>query len=99
MEKHESTLDWEGGFIRGERSISSYRNASQTNIRGYLEQFLVIPNLAMLSAMASQQENGATSNPGPTIFSIVQALGMKLDSTKGTVETLIIDYIERPTEN
>jgi uncharacterized protein (TIGR03435 family) len=26
-------------------------------------------------------------------------LGMKLDSEKGQVETLVIDHIERPSEN
>jgi uncharacterized protein (TIGR03435 family) len=60
---------------------------------------MVIPNLAMLAARAPGQESGAASDPGPTIFSIVEDLGLKLESTKGNVETLVIDRIERPTEN
>jgi uncharacterized protein (TIGR03435 family) len=60
---------------------------------------IVIPNLAMLGAMAPRQDSGAAPDPGPTIFSIVEDLGLKLESTKGRVETLVIDHIERPTEN
>jgi uncharacterized protein (TIGR03435 family) len=60
---------------------------------------MVILNLAMLGAMAPRQDGGEASDPGPTIFSIVQDLGLKLESTKGRVETLVIDHIERPMEN
>jgi uncharacterized protein (TIGR03435 family) len=43
--------------------------------------------------------NGA-QDPGPSIFTVVQEqLGLKLESAKGSVETLVIDHVERPTEN
>jgi uncharacterized protein (TIGR03435 family) len=36
----------------------------------------------------------------PSIFTDIQEqLGLKLESTKGPVDTLIIDHVERPTEN
>jgi uncharacterized protein (TIGR03435 family) len=35
----------------------------------------------------------------PSIFSAVQQLGLRLDSTKGPVEVLVIDHVERPSEN
>ena len=40
------------------------------------------------------------SDSGPSIFAALQEqLGLKLESQKGPVETLIIDSIERPSEN
>jgi uncharacterized protein (TIGR03435 family) len=43
----------------------------------------------------------ATSVPdAPDIFTAVQEqLGLKLDSTKGPVDVLVIDHVERPTED
>jgi bla regulator protein blaR1 len=37
---------------------------------------------------------------GPTIFTVLEdQLGLKLESTKGPVEVLLIDHVERPSEN
>jgi uncharacterized protein (TIGR03435 family) len=39
------------------------------------------------------------ADPGPTLFSAVAALGLKLEAAKGQTETLVLDHIERPSEN
>ena len=38
-------------------------------------------------------------SPGPSIFSAVEDLGLKLEPTKGPREYLVIEGIERPSEN
>lgn len=42
----------------------------------------------------------AADSPGPTLLEAVQEqLGLKLESSKGVVEFLIVDHVERPTPN
>jgi uncharacterized protein (TIGR03435 family) len=44
---------------------------------------------------------GAFTAPDPSLaaFTAVEALGLKLEKSKGQVETLVIDHIERPSAN
>lgn len=42
----------------------------------------------------------AVDGPGPTIFTALQEqLGLKLESSKGPVDTYVIDKVDRPSEN
>ena len=41
----------------------------------------------------------AADPEGPTIFMALEKLGLRLESAKGPVDTLVIDHIEKPTEN
>ncbi len=36
---------------------------------------------------------------GPTIFMALEKLGLRLEQAKGPVDTLVIDHVEKPTEN
>jgi uncharacterized protein (TIGR03435 family) len=50
--------------------------------------------------VASQSQD-APSPPieGESIFEALEALGLRLEPAKGLVETLVIDHVERPSEN
>ena len=41
----------------------------------------------------------AAITTGPTLFAALQEIGLKLESTKGPVEVIVIDRVEKPTEN
>jgi uncharacterized protein (TIGR03435 family) len=53
-----------------------------------------------LSTSPTGGDAQAPDPTGPTIFTAVQEqLGLKLESTKGPVKTVVIDHIEPPSEN
>jgi bla regulator protein BlaR1 len=51
------------------------------------------------AAPVGQQTDVSAPDPGPSAFSVVQQLGLKLEPAKGEVETLVIDHVERPSPN
>ena len=52
------------------------------------------------SAAMSNTSKDASDSSGPSIFTALpEQLGLKLESTKAPVQTLVIDHIEQPSEN
>ena len=49
--------------------------------------------------MGSPSASQDAADPGPTIFSAMEELGLKLEPAKGETETLVIDHMERPSAN
>jgi uncharacterized protein (TIGR03435 family) len=48
---------------------------------------------------SAQQEGISAPDLGPSASSIADQLGLKLEPSKGQVETLVIDHVERPSPN
>ena len=56
--------------------------------------------LSWVADLATNTPDPAADNSGPSIFTALQEqLGLRLDSQKGPIETLLIDHAEKPTEN
>ena len=92
-------------FVRG-RPVASL--VDQTGLKGNYDFTLQFTPDQSPAAMFKRPEGGSpgTDNApppdssGPSIFTVIQEqLGLKLESTKGPVDILIIDHVERPSEN
>lgn len=60
----------------------------------------VFDKTALGGYYAYRLEHAGVGTDGPSLFTAMQEqLGLKLEPTRGPVEILVIDRIERPTEN
>ena len=44
-------------------------------------------------------EPAVAADPLPSLFTAIQQLGLRLDSARGPVEVLVVDSVQKPTEN
>jgi uncharacterized protein (TIGR03435 family) len=72
----------------------------KTGLTGNYDITLKMGDMMMGPQQGEQQGGPAANDPGVSITSLLQdQLGLKLVSEKGQVETLVIDHMERPSEN
>ena len=57
------------------------------------------PIPANAAAPGAKGENGAYLADLPTIFEVLERLGLKMEPEKANVDVYVIDHIERPSEN
>ena len=48
---------------------------------------------------ATNPDGNTPLNPEPSMSDVIKDLGLRLESSKQQVETLVIDHLDRPTEN
>jgi len=111
--KHPDAVTIPGGsgfFFRGQRSIDIYGATTGTLTlllsgpagRPIVDKTGLTGKYDMHLDMGQPGPTAAdgSADPGASIFSVVQEqLGLKLESQKDQVEVLVIDHVERPTEN
>jgi uncharacterized protein (TIGR03435 family) len=74
-----------------EREIGSRKVLDKTGLEGKYDFTL---------KWASEDQAASTDSSGPSIFTAIQEqLGLRLESTKAPLDVLVIDHIERPSEN
>ena len=82
-----------GGMGGGGRTIQD-----KTGLTGKYDITMKRPDMG--PAPGEQQSATAASDPGGSMIApMLNDLGLKLESEKGKVETLVIDHMERPSEN
>lgn len=70
----------------------------KTGLTGLYDIVLTRPDMG--GGPPGPRDGTSASDPGGDLISgLVDTLGLKLESTKAPVETLVIDHIERPTKN
>jgi uncharacterized protein (TIGR03435 family) len=55
--------------------------------------------MSSLTAPGTPRTVDTAADPAPTLFSAVQELGLKLESAKGPIEVLVVESVQKPTEN
>jgi uncharacterized protein (TIGR03435 family) len=74
----------------------------KTGIEGEFDIFIEAPSEPPAEAIPDNRpsiDRSATGPLGSSILSAVQKMGLKLEPAKGSKEFLVIDRVERPSEN
>jgi uncharacterized protein (TIGR03435 family) len=72
----------------------------RTGLMGHFAMTLQWTNPMSTGPQADATSGAVPSSDGPSIFTAIQEqLGLKLESTKGPVDVVVIDHVEHPNEN
>ena len=102
-----SIADWTGGVLA---ELVGRPVIDKTGLEGKFDVELEIApdsSMPMFQGMGGRGDAGgdpaampSVPDPGgPTIFMALEKLGLKLEPGKGPVDTLVVDRVERPSEN
>jgi uncharacterized protein (TIGR03435 family) len=87
-------------FVRVLSQVLGRTVTDQTGFSGVFDINLAfLPDDSTAGLPAPPPEAISAGTASPSIFSAVQQLGLRLESTKGPVEVLVIDHVERPSAN
>lgn len=91
-----------GEFILRNKSIAEFANfLSFSNLVGrtVVDKTSLIGNYDIDLKWTPDDQQG-TPDAGPTLFTAFEEqLGLKLEPAKGPVDTLVVDHVEKPSEN
>jgi bla regulator protein blaR1 len=95
------TLDQLVHWLAGYSEIGGRTVVDQTGLGGTYDFTLRWTRERLTAAPPQSDQSSATPEPeSPALFtSLSEQLGLRLISTKGPVEVLVIDHIEKPSEN
>jgi uncharacterized protein (TIGR03435 family) len=96
-----ATLGDLANWLTGYSEMGGQTVVDQT---GLTQRYDFVLNWTREPAFANGEQNGESETPvgadGPALFTALrEQLGLKLVNTRGPVEIIVVDSIERPTEN
>jgi uncharacterized protein (TIGR03435 family) len=88
------------GILSAQINTPVLDKAGLKGIFDFKLEWTPIPNEGDFSSRNDSNDPSPTAPSGPTIFTAIQEqLGLKLESTKGPIEVLVIDSVRKPSEN
>jgi uncharacterized protein (TIGR03435 family) len=97
---HNSTLtEFSNMVLQGE--VLDRPVLDQTNLTGRFDFHVAfLPDESMFHGHPPPIPPSTTDNPAPSLFTAMQEqLGLKLEPVKGPAQVIVIDHVERPSQN
>ena len=104
----ESEDQTKAGFLRRGRGLLTSRGSLLPTVAQFLAMDLGRPVIDRTGLTGhydfelkwtNDRQANPDAEPGPTLFTAIQELGLKLEPAKGPVEMLIIERAEKPSDN